>query len=1318
MTIFNKYWISVYLSFALQFPLTVVAQTTHISLNQEHGLSNGSVTDIIQDSLGFIWVATKHGLNRYDATSFKIFDSENCPIASDDISDLLLDKRGQIWIGTVEGELAFYNAQNDNIQNIDVDGCILSKGITTLSSEDVNHMWVGTEGGLIQYGLQSNYCEHYTFISSDSTKINPEITNILTIPDGHVFVGTFGHGLWSMDPGNNQFQHIELSDGQIRADYILTLKINPADRSELLIGTHGNGLVQLNLKTLNTIPYPNFPYPNSIIRDLYFDSKNNLWVGTDGDGLFNISPLNKVEQFSFPVNSITNIFQDRQKNIWLGTARDGLIILEEKSQNNLTSNGSLPVLAINIVGESLILGLDGKGLTIKNLFENTWQNIKPNGASYVQFIKENRQGRLWLGTFSNGLLEYDLDEGVRNQFQHLLNNPQSLNFNDVRDVIEMPNGNLWIASWGGGLNFYNKRTGEFSSFTKEKNALFDNNIVDLEKTEQGLWLSTFGGGLFFMDFKNHKINPVVLKKGNSPDQIEEVKNLLCLNLDNNGELWIGTWKNGLFKLQTQTEETYWYDHEIIRKQTITAILDDNNGNTWLSTKEGILMLNNQDTGFQFFPEFAGEYYINSKFKDKSGILYFGGKSGVKSIIPEQTQKIKRSIPPVIVTEARIFNQNRKAVGQGILHKNIASTKQLNLKYSQNTITISFSTLDFPDAKNWEYAIRLVGLEQHWREIGGQNNTTFTNLRAGEYEFRVKSRYQGDDWKEPYSSLKIIVDKPFWATGWAFLGYFLMVLLALLLFRKYTIAWENMKHKLQMETMLHHKDNELIESKQRLFNNISHEIRTPLTLIFAAINQLKNTGVEDPRQINPIKKLQKNAKHLLNLVDELLTYRKIEIGEVNLNKKQVDLVAFTHEVFLAFDGIAEKKNIRMEFIPHDDRIAVEIDTMQIEKVIYNLLTNAFKFTNTGGQVKMELKNDDDSAYIFVSDTGVGIPKQKQHKIFQRFYQQEFSENPKSSGFGIGLSIVKDIVEMHNGKVWVESEVNKGSTFIVKLPLLIIDSKGMDSFAITTPSEIPIQPTSVPNFMEESTLLIVEDNNEIRAFLRKILNSQYHVLEASNGEEGLKMARSYLPDLIISDILMPIKNGLELVKEIKSDLRSCHIPIILLTSKVGWVFKKEGFDVGADDYITKPFNEEILKARIRNLIKSRQEIWKSISVAAKTRPKELAISDLDQQFLEQFISHIEENILDANLSPDLIAQKMGMSHSVIYKKLKHLTGVSIVEFIRDFRLKRAAELLSKGQDSIKEIGYSCGFSDRRYFSKVFKQKYRLSPSQFRKMRNEPY
>lgn len=534
-----------------------------------------------------------------------------------------------------------------------------------------------------------------------------------------------------------------------------------------------------------------------------------------------------------------------------------------------------------------------------------------------------------------------------------------------------------------------------------------------------------------------------------------------------------------------------------------------------------------------------------------------------------------------------------------------------------------------------------------------------------------------------------------------------------------LANKELEQANKLQNAMHEKDKELLTIKQKFFDNISHEIRTPVTLILGAISRVGEEINFDKSISEHVDTLKKNGSHLLNLVNELLDFRKLEGNQLKLKISPVEIYDFTHEIFLSFKSLASKKNIKFQIHKEQkNNKQVWIDTVQMEKVIYNLLYNAFKFVDENQSVEVKVNHDDQHCFITIEDTGKGIPAKQVKNIFQRFYQSENHQFSHDQGFGIGLSIVHEIVRLHQGEISVESQEGKGTKFIVKLLFgnyhfpenQIIDNDVQESIKKTEPTLLADDESEDLKTTEELTILIVEDNVELRTYIKQILSSRYTILEASNGKEGFDIAKEETPDLIISDVMMPLKNGVELVQDIKSDMRTSHIPTILLTARSGIIYKKEGFDVGADDYITKPFNEILLLSRIQNLIATRKKIWQKIQVSKMTEPVKLSMNTVDEEFLNNLIHLIEINLSENDINAEFLTQEMGMSHSVIYRKLKQLTGQSIVEFVRDFKLKRAAELMGKFKYSVKEACFKSGFSDKRYFSTVFKKRFGKSPKQY--------
>ena len=605
-------------------------------------------------------------------------------------------------------------------------------------------------------------------------------------------------------------------------------------------------------------------------------------------------------------------------------------------------------------------------------------------------------------------------------------------------------------------------------------------------------------------------------------------------------------------------------------------------------------------------------------------------------------------------------------------------------------------------------------------------TVYTNLSPGDYVFKVRSRNLGSEWANDYSSLNIKILKPFWLEWWAFLLYAILGISLFYALMKYLISWEKMKADLRFEKFSHEKDVELYNLKQDFFTNISHEIRTPVTLILSSINKLlKNNELSENQPQNPFGTIKKNGEYLLNLVNELLDFRKLEQQQIKLKVVKGDWVSFSQEIYLSFKEFAYQKDIRFEFESSSPTIALWFDQSQMGKVLYNLFSNALKFTRAGGAIKLSITETDSDVQLKLVDEGIGISKKHLSKIFNRFYQANDSNSSNGTGFGLGLTISNEIVQLHHGEISVTSKKGSGSTFIIRLKKgsahyneteigeSETNNELIDNYFITKPDTRElITPNSESNTIKEQTLLIVEDNLDIRNYIVELLSDEFTILQASNGKEGLEIALEKSPDLIISDVMMPIMDGIELTHNLKTNVTTSHIPVILLTARASFMNKMEGFETGADDYITKPFNESLLRARIKNILKNRSLLHEKFNSEDSNDVGELVKNKKDQEFLENLGQFIEKNIDSDNLSANFVAQELGMSHSVLYKKLKTITGLSLVEYMRDYRLKKAKQLLKTKQFTLNEVCYQVGYSDRKYFSKLFKERFGNPPTFYMK------
>lgn len=1312
-------------------------------LNTDNGLPNRSVTAIAQDGMGFIWIGTKKGLNRYDGYSFKQMNGD---LGSLDISQIISDKAGNLWIGTAGSGLLHFDIQTNKFsrffQNKDCSK-IPSNLVTSLLLDSEETLWIGTENGLVIQKKDSNLGE-FQNIKSDFPLNQVHIRCITEDMQGNIWIGTFGSGLIKVSNHNFYVQKEFPENHLLHSNFILSIFVLGVD--ELLLGTRNNGLIQYNIETRSISKYNSVTSmdssSNHIVRAILSDSQNRLWIGTDGNGAEVIvnykndsaKTIHLTSELEYPAelsgNSINEIFEDNSGNIWLGTAWNGLTVMSKVSsqvqrfQAVAQSNKNIPVLSIYENSDILWLGTDGHGITKISQKTQTQKQEDFLSNNYIQLISERSDGMFWIGTFADGLLLYDSKKGILESYKHEINNPNSLSFNDVRGVVELNDDSVLVGTWGGGLNLINRKTGNIKIIrTLEKGSLgiSNDNITCLEKDiKDNIWISTFGGGLNLY----HPSSGTFTQFHSDPQLNNTLSsnNIITLHDDQNGFLWIGTWDAGINRLDLATQKIERFqDVDFLQNRTVTAIQHDLNGNVWFSTKKGVLNYDIHSETFHSYPELKGEYHINSVCKNSFGNIYFGGIDGVIKFDPLSIKKQGLlNQKNVIFTDFKLYNKSVLVEENGLLKQHISNTKKINLTHDQNDLTFEFTSIEYPTAQGYEFAVLLEGFEKEWRMNGHQRTINFTNLPPGEYVLKVRNRIYGGEWNTNQAMIQINISKPFWYTWWAYLIYALLFSAFLYAFRKYTIAWEKMRSQLSLKEAINIKDKELHQVKQRFFNNISHEIRTPVTLILGAINRIKEEIIPSSNVTQQITSLSKNSQYLMKLVNELLEFRKLEAGQVSLKASQINISEFVKEIYLSFATQASSKNIILNFGTSCSDQSLWIDNIQMEKVIFNLLDNAFKYCNEHGSIRVGIKDDDQFCYIEVQNSGNAIPSAQLDYIFKRFYQSDNHESTNTQGFGIGLSIVSDIVKLHQGAITVESDNSNGTRFIIKLPL--------GNFHFTETEILPpdqsfrkfsnkgnqVQNEELPKLeLEEFTTLIVEDNKELRELIRDFLSSEYKIIEASNGDEGFRLAKETVPDLIISDVMMPIKDGIELVSDLKKEKTTSHIPIILLTARTGNIYKKEGFDIGADDYISKPFNEQLLKSRIRNLILSRQKLWKRISIETITSPKKLDLQSVDHQFLKEFTDLIEESITANNdMSPDVLSKELGMSHSVIYKKLKHLTGQSIVEFIREFKLKRGAELIGKYQYTVQEACYKSGFSDRRYFTRAFKKKFGKTPSQYAK------
>jgi signal transduction histidine kinase/DNA-binding response OmpR family regulator len=854
------------------------------------------------------------------------------------------------------------------------------------------------------------------------------------------------------------------------------------------------------------------------------------------------------------------------------------------------------------------------------------------------------------------------------------------------------------------------------------NSVKSNYVAAIAEDKNGnLWFGT-ALGLDMLERESgrfiHYQNDKKVKGSISDGYIFDIKQ------DARGRIWVAT-RNGLniFDEKTKTFAAL-FDKNGLPHSTILAILEDNQGTIWLSTSNGlssVMTIEDKDgTRFQIrnYDEADGlqgkQFNENAAYKTKKGELIFGGADGFNIFNPEKLG-VNKNPPRVVLSNFQLYNKTvvpgQEIDGEVLLPLSIAETEEITLPPGQNVFSIEFAGLNFFNPEKNQYRYMLEGFHKQWLSADSKSrNVTFTNLNPGEYTFRVKASNNDGFWNNDGAVLKIKILPPFWKTRTAFVLYCAFVISALLVVRKLIQKRERMKFDREQERKEAIRMHELDMMKIKFFTNVSHEFRTPLTLILTPLERMLRHAKE-PEQLQQYQLIQRNAKRLLNLVNQLLDFRKLEVQELKLNSSEGDIIKFVEETVFSFSDLSEKRDIKLSFESSVESFETLFDQDKLEKILFNLLSNAFKFTPEHGAVSVmtTLTNTPEGKELVltVRDTGIGIENDKLDKIFDRFFQNDLPKSMVNQGSGIGLSLTREFVKIHNGTIAVESQVGVGSCFTVTLPLADVGHHHEEEHGsmVAKPSA-----ETEGELTKKPLLLLVEDNEDFRFYLKDNLKLDYRIIEAPNGNEGWRMTIEFLPDLIVSDIMMPEMNGIELCKKIKSDQRVSHTPVILLTARSAEEQKVEGFESGADDYITKPFNFEILVSRIKNLISKREKLHKAFPAHLDIKASELKITSLDEKFINKAIKCVEDNISDADFSVEDLSHQLGISRAHFYKKLMSLTGKSPLEFIRLIRLQQAAQLLKKSQLTVAEVAYKVGFNNPKYFARYFKEEYKVLPSVF--------
>lgn len=1319
------------------------------NISVDKGLSQSSVFAIQQDQLGFIWIGTQDGLNRYDSKGFKVYrpiKGVKNSLQSYYIRSLFKDHRGQLWVGGNQG-ISVYNYNTDSFINYKLPRSLGEWYISSITEDNAHRIWATSIAGDVF--MLTPEAENFTTIKFNASSHEVKKIAYIGVWQQQIILGT-DVGLFKLKPNTHELVKINLG---AKKPYINDVYI---DGKKLWVATEGYGLIQYNNENGKATSLLHSSGTNSIvdnnIRCVGKDTEGNIWLGTfKGLTIFNPkanSFANYYHQISQPYtisqNSVRCFFKDNQNGIWLGTYYGGLNYYHKNDIkfNLLSQNSGKPSLNDEVIGVikqdqkgNFWIGTNDKGVNFWNKNNNTisyYSNNENNpnslSSNNIKAIAFDDNGNVLVGTHNGGLNLLNPNSGLVQRFHHDENNPSSIAGDLVYSILKDHKGRIWVGTRSG-LDQFHPETKSFTHIHLDKagkRPTSDDITFLYEDSKHRIWIGTTNGvTLFYPD------NLLFGNIGHGKVS-EDIVN--CITEDKKHRIWIGT-REGL-SLYNENQESFisFKTKNDFVKGTIYGIIPDEDNNLWISTNSGLIKFNPDSGSVQTFDESDGlqnkQFNEYSFFKAKDGMLLFGGIKGISYFYPAM---VKQQLLPLKLsfTGLEVLNKTVAVDDEtNILEQHIDQAEELKIGPEYKQFSILFNTFNYISANRTHYYYKLDGLDKDWQRTD-ELKISYSNLPAGKYNLQIKAMGPNGEMSS-IRTLKIIILAPWYKTIWFYL--LLAAIFGIAAYIAFRMITERIKalQQLKLERIDKERVSYINQVKMDFFTNVSHELRTPLTLILAPLEDLLKSPFADKTSKKKHELMFINAKRLYNLVDQLFEFRKTEMGTRQLKVGKSDLVSFTNEIFESFKPLAEKNHIHYTYHSTESKLIFSFDKDAMEKILFNLLSNAFKYTQSGQSIKVELIKEKDAVLIKIADTGVGISEDDLSKVFNRFYQVNNKE--MNLGSGVGLAFTKRLVELHHGEITAESTKEKGSIFTVAIPtgetVYINDLHVEDSvyeLSMVTDEDLVAEDDFILEeneiLIDEATdenqiikLLIVDDNKEILDYLKDYFGKMYEIVVAYNGQMALELLEIQQFDLIISDVMMPELDGLHFCKRVKQNINTSHIPLMLLTAKTETSQQIKGLEMGADDYITKPFSPNLLAAKIANLLRSRKRLKEYYSAGKEMVPENIAFNALDEEFLKQAISIVEEHLADSEFTVDKFSKEIGMSRSNLYLKLKAITGESAMDFIKRIRFKKAVELMQNKRHTIAQITYMCGFNSPSYFSTAFKQYYGCMPSEYLAKLNE--
>jgi signal transduction histidine kinase/ligand-binding sensor domain-containing protein/DNA-binding NarL/FixJ family response regulator len=1343
----------------------IITQLKFKQVSTLNGLSSDEVQQVFQDKEGFMWFATRYGLCKYDGYEVTAIKSNLYTpylLTNNNITCLAEDAGHHLWIGTLSG-LDVLDKQTGIIRK-EPYPAIGNTSISCLLTTADNTVWVGSDVGLFRYIAEKDSMQLYAGQITGGVLGQVPVKSLIQDSDGDIWIGTWADGLYRYAPSTGIYYKYP--------------QINPRNSAHVLyedshkniwVGAWDEGLHLLhNPKDMQRVTWTSYrrqqENPSSILDNMVYaicEDKytGTIWVGTRSGlsimheekyGEF-INYKSSHSPYYIPCNEINSIVRDNFGHLWLGTIGEGVFMTDTRksgfsfyrfnlNEKDIPTNAVRALMADDEGMMWLGVGTYGVARHDRKADKLTFFSRIPEFSglqsmpSVYSIIQRRETGEIWMGTYDGGLYVYRKGKQVQH---HTPGNSDFLKDMCIIALYEDSRGNCWLGTRTGLSIKRADGTGYlFTGIITDGINLDQSNVREFCEDFNGdIWVATTNQGLIRirgdvrmpenLQYANYNIT-----NGRLPTQSG-----LCLFCDSRDRLWAGTEGHGLFLYDrdsdTFVEKSRTYN---LPGDVVGSIEEDHRGNLWLGTNSGLVSLSiaNEDKAtLRVYTSVDGlqdDYFISGSSCNKNGELFFGGYKGYNSFFPDDLHGIQTQVP-FSITDIKIFNHSYSTLNEELRHrisvKTPVFTQKIKLPYQYNNFSIEFASLTYKHPELNKYAYKLDGFDKDWLYADATRHFAYyNNLKDGIYTFLLKATNENGIWSDEVRKLSIIVLPPPWTTWWAYTSYGLLALLLSVVIYRTVHNRIGLQNRLRLQKLEQAKAEELNHSKLQFFTNITHELLTPLTIISATVDELK---MQAPQYGDIYTVVSTNILRLIRLLQQILEFRKAETGNLKLRVSPGDIAAFIRSAAEAFQPLVKKQKLHFSIVCDPESIYGYFDTDKLDKILYNLLSNAAKYNKEGGFIQLNLAYAENNDYILISvcDNGKGISPENQRTLFKRFYEGDYRRF-NTIGTGIGLSLVKDLVTLNSGEIWVESEVDKGTTFFIKLP---IDSSyfkedEIDEEVISvrntiscTDAEPLSSPSSVPGAAGEGgasrthSILILEDNGELLQLMSTLLHREYHVFAAENGREGIEIMENEDIHLVVSDIMMPVMDGIEFTRYVKGKLEFSHIPIILLTAKNKEEDRAEAYESGADGFISKPFNLTVLHARIRNLLKSKERMARDFKNQLVFEVKDMNYTSIDEDFLQRAIDCVTRHLDDPDFDQPQFVEEMATSKSTLYKKLKSLTGLNTSSFIRNIRLKAAVKIMEEKKGiRVSELAYAVGFNDPKYFSACFKKEFNILPSEY--------